>query len=148
MKKNFLFLMTFVLGFVAFMPNVFAATTDPQFCVRTSEIWQFVGYGLFALKILVPIIIIIFGVIDFAKAAVSNDDSAIKKAGSSLLRRAIVGICIFFVPTIVNVLFDMIENVAGSLDGIKACETCLLTPTDTECDEYIRDADNLRGKSN
>ena len=144
MKRKILLL---VFSFVLFIPSVDAATTSPDFCVRTSEIWQFVGYGLFALKILVPIIIIIFGVIDFAKATVSNDDGAIKKAAGALVRRAVVGVCIFFIPTIVKVIFDVVQNVTGTLEGIDACETCLLTPTSGECDGYINKADDLRSEA-
>ncbi len=54
------------MNILNFMPKVIAIEND--FCLRTSAIWQFVGYGLFALKILVPLIIIIFGIVDFAKA--------------------------------------------------------------------------------
>ena len=116
---------------------------ENDFCLRTSAIWQFVGYGLFILKIVVPLIIIIFGIIDFAKAVASSDDKAIKNASMSLFRRLIVGICIFFVPTIVKVIFDLIDNVAN-LDGITECEECLLDPNGTTCDGYIRDAEELR----
>ena len=88
-----------------------AEMTEYSFCFKTSAIWQFVGYGLFALKILVPLIIIIFGIVDFAKAIASSDDKAIKKSSLSLFKRLIVGICIFFIPTIVKVVFDLIDYV-------------------------------------
>ena len=124
-----------------------AEMTEYSFCFKTSAIWQFVGYGLFALKILVPLIIIIFGIVDFAKAIASSDDKAIKSASMSLFRRLIVGVCIFFIPTIVKVVFDLIDNVAD-LDGITECEECLLDPTSTTCDDYIEEAENLRDNNN
>ena len=71
------------------MPNAAAATDELQFCVRTSAVWQFVGYGLLAVKVLVPLIIIVFGLIDFAKAMTSGDDKAIKSAASSLIKRPV-----------------------------------------------------------
>ncbi len=148
MKKKFLFLVTIFLGFGIFMPDAMAATTDPQFCVRTSAIWQFVGYGIFVLKILIPIIIIVFGVIDFVKAVLSGDDKGVKGAAVSLLKRAIVGMAIFFVPTIVKVIFDMIDNITGGLNEIEACETCLLDPTSGSCDAYIKQAEDLRASGN
>ena len=127
------------------MLNAMAIEND--FCLRTSAIWQFVGYGLFALKILIPLIIIIFGVIDFAKAVASSDDKAIKSAAMALLRRLIVGVCIFFVPTVVSVIFGLIDNVAD-LDGIEECEECLLKPSSTTCDGYIKKAEDLRDLNN
>ena len=121
--------------------------TNNSFCFKTSAIWQFVGYGLLALKILVPLIIIVFGVIDFAKAVTSNDDKAIKKSAVSLVKRLIVGICIFFVPTIVKVVFDLIDNVAN-LDGIAECEECLLDPNSSTCETYITEAEEERKNNN
>ena len=47
------------------------------FCVTTSSIWQFAGYILFAIKIAVPLIIIILGILDFFKAMTAAKDDAI-----------------------------------------------------------------------
>ena len=118
-----------------------------NFCGRTSAIWQFVGYGLFALKILIPLIIIILGIIDFAKAVGSNKDEEMRTAAMSILKRVILGIVIFFIPTIISVLFDLLENFTGSVDAISACETCLLNPTSETCEEYISDAECARNPS-
>ena len=124
-----------------------AEMTEYSFCFKTSAIWQFVGYGLFALKILVPLIIIIFGIVDFAKAIASSDDKAIKKSSLSLFKRLIVGICIFFIPTIVKVVFDLIDNVAN-LEGVNACSECLLDPLSSTCKEYITGAEEERKNNN
>ena len=129
------------MNILNFMPKVIAIEND--FCLRTSAIWQFVGYGLFALKIAIPLIIIIFGIIDFAKAVASSDDKAIKNASMSLFRRLLVGICIFFVPTIVAVVFNLIDNVAD-LDGLTECEECLFNPTSATCEGYIQSAEEKR----
>lgn len=115
--------------------NVSAA--ELNFCGRTAPIWQFIGYFLFALKIVVPLLIIVLGIVDFAKAIASSDDKAISTAGKSLLRRFIAGIIIFFVPTIIKVVFDLISNFTGDvLTSIEECQECLLSPTSTACDGY------------
>ncbi len=133
-----------LLGFMLFMPNAAAATDELQFCVRTSAVWQFVGYGLLAVKVLVPIIIIIFGLIDFAKAMTSGDDKAIKSAASSLIKRLIVGVVIFFIPTVVDLVFMVMDNFVGDLSAADACKTCLLSPTNSECNRYKNQAESLR----
>jgi len=51
-----------------------------EFCYKTATVWQMVGKLIFILKILVPIIIIVLGTIDFGKAVISNDDKAVSKA--------------------------------------------------------------------
>lgn len=117
--------------------------TESSFCVRTSPIWQFGGYILFVLKILIPLIIIVLGIIDYAKAMTSNDDASLKKTTKSLALRFISGVVIFFIPTLVHVIFDIIGNVVN-LDGIDACQTCLLTPLNNSCDSYIAESENLR----
>lgn len=104
-----------------------------SFCTKTSEIWQFVGYGLFALKIVVPLIIIVLGAVDFAKATISSDDKAVYTAAKTLVQRVIMGICIFFVPTIIHLVVNMVSEASGVLDAIEGCETCLLDPTSSEC---------------
>ena len=53
---------------------------------------------------LVPIILIVLGTIDFGKAVISNDDKAVSKASKSLLTKIIIGVCIFFVPIIINII--------------------------------------------
>lgn len=116
--------------------NVSAA--ELNFCGRTAPIWQFVGYFFVALKIAVPIIIIVLGIVDFAKAVVSSDDKAISKATSSLFKRFIIGVIIFFVPTIVDVVFGFISDFTGDITTpIVACEECLLNPTNGTCEDYV-----------
>ena len=89
---------SFILLVILFLPlNVSAA--ELNFCGRTAPIWQFVGYFLVALKIVIPLIIIVLGVIDFATAVVSSDDKAISSATKGLFKRLIVGVVIFFIPT-------------------------------------------------
>ena len=121
---------------------------EADFCLRTSAIWQFIGYALYAVKIIIPLIIIVFGIIDFIKAVMSSDDNAIKKAATSLLKRAIAGVAIFFVPTIVTVVFNLIENFTGGLEPITECKTCLLKPTSDTCEGYIKEAEDLRKVKN
>ena len=127
---------SFILLVILFLPlNVSAA--ELNFCGRTAPIWQFVGYFLVALKIVIPLIIIVLGVIDFATAVVSSDDKAISSAAKGLFKRLIIGVVIFFIPTIVDLVFGFISNFTGDvLTSIEECQECLLSPTSTACDGY------------
>ena len=58
---------------------------------------QIVGYILYIAKILVPLILIILGTIDFAKATISSDDKAPKDALAALVRRIIIAVIIFLI---------------------------------------------------
>ena len=105
-----------------------------SFCYKTAIIWQVVGYVFLIAKIVIPIILIILGMVDIGKAVISSDDKAISKAAKTLLIRTIAAVCIFFVPTIIKVLF---EFVAGFNEDMKNdaenCINCLTSPNGS-CD--------------
>ena len=109
-----------------------------NFCKDTAAIWQFIGYLLFLLKIIIPLVIIVLGIVDLAKVVVSHDDKAINMAFSSLVKRLIMGIAIFFVPTLVSLVFSAIKEAAPYLDSADACQVCLLRPSSPQCTLYKR----------
>ncbi len=123
--------------------------TDPtEFCVDTSPIWQFVGYIFFILKILIPVIIIVLGIIDLFKVVTSNDEKAINKATMSVVQRLIMGIAIFFVPTLVSFMFTMLKDAVSFLEAAEACQTCLLRPTGDACKAYKEQSNASRKGGN
>lgn len=101
-----------------------------EFCAKTSIIWQIVGYVFLILKIVIPLLLIIFGVIDFSKAVMAGKDDSVKGALQSLMWRAIAAVVIFFIPTIVNVVMGFISNFAesGAKSDFKVCQTCIVDP--------------------
>ena len=128
---------SFILLVILFLPlNVSAA--ELNFCGRTAPIWQFIGYFLVALKIVIPLIIIVLGVIDFATSVISSDDKAISSAAKGLFKRLIIGVVIFFIPTIVDLVFGFISNFTGDImSEIATCEECLLSPTGNTCEDSV-----------
>lgn len=115
-----------------------------DFCLDTSSIWQFIGYILMAVKIVIPIIIIIMGIIDLAKAVVSNDEKAINKSAMSVVKRLIAGIAIFFVPTIIDFVFSLINDATAAIEAATICENCLLNPSSSECESSVKTAEQER----
>ena len=103
-----------------------------KFCSDTKELLGFVGYLLLIFKIIIPMVIIVYGMIDFGKAVVAEKDDDIKKSAKSLGRRAIAGIIIFFIPTIVVWVFGQISDYNANKNTFKVCEDCLLHPA-TKC---------------
>ncbi len=112
------------------------------FCVNTANIWQVVGYILLVVKIVIPILLIVWGMLDLGKAVVAAKDDEIKKATKSLAMRAISAVLIFFIPTIVNVVLGVVSNFSesGAQDDWQVCRTCITNPGDGECDTYAQDA--------
>lgn len=112
---------------------------DPSFCTDLAPIWQIVGWVLWVFKIAIPIIIIIFGMIDLGKAVVASKDDEIKKSVKSLVMRAIAGVIIFFIPTIIGAIFSLVaefgsDEYKGEYDK---CKACITDPGDTECQGYV-----------
>ncbi len=103
-----------------------------DFCYKTASIWQVVGYAFLVLKILIPVIIIILGIVNFSKAIASNDDKAISKAGGSLIKKIIIGIVIFFIPTIISAIFSLLGLFIDYKSDFLVCKNCVLSPK--QCD--------------
>ena len=62
------------------------------------------------IKIGVPIILIVLGMIDMGKAVASQKEDEIKKGQKTLMSRAIAAGIVFFVVAIVQLLFSVING--------------------------------------
>lgn len=109
------------------------------FCQDTAIIWQTVGWFLLVFKVIIPILLIIFGMIDLGKAVISSDEKAVSKAANSLLKRVIAGVVIFFIPTIVGAIFKMIGSFQRDAKGqYDICSACITSPSNQEkCGQYV-----------
>lgn len=74
-----------------------------------------ISYIVTGLKIGVPILLIIFGMLDLGKAVMSSKEDEIKKAQSTFLKRLMVAAMVFFVITIVQFLVNILDS-AGKKD--------------------------------
>lgn len=106
-----------------------------QFCAATSNIWGFFGRCLLVFKIIIPVILIVLGVIGLGKAVIADDDKEIKTQTTKLIKKLIVGVCIFFIPTLVTSLLTLVGNLDGSDNGVSyaICVKCVAHPG--ECPE-------------
>ena len=83
--------------------------TDP--CNGLLPVVQFIRKGVFPIiQIGIPILLIIMGSIDLGKAVLSSDDKEIKGATGKLIKRAIAAVAVFFVTTIVVLLFGLFAS--------------------------------------
>ena len=114
------------------------------FCSDTANIWHLVGLVVYILKIVIPLILIVLGMVDLGKAVVSSDEKAINKAVGSLIKRFIAAVVVFFVPTIVNAIFGVVGVMSKSEhDDYQTCVNCI---TGGECD-YEGAAANIMGNN-
>lgn len=80
------------------------------------------------LKIVIPILLIIFGILDLSKAVMSNDEKEMKGAQSKFIKRCLYAVLVFFVVAIVQFIFGQLgkadtenNNVNGNISGCIDC---------------------------
>lgn len=100
--------------------------TTNNSCTRLKEPLKFIGNIVLIAKIAIPIIIIIFGMLDFFKAVTGSKDEEIKKSFKSLIFRCISGVIIFLLPTIVSVIFSLVDSWANIKGEFNYCQKCVL----------------------
>ena len=83
------------------------------------------------IRILAPLLLVIFGVLDFSKALLSNDQDMLKKATGNFVKRAIATVAIFFLPLIVNLLFDRMLEVEVKDQNGNVIKTNIFCDIDT-----------------
>lgn len=84
------------------------------------------------IQILVPILLVIFGSIDFLKAVIGQKDDEIKKGQQIFIKRLIYGIIVFFVFSIVRLVISFAADSKGRALKIMDCASCLIN-NDSKC---------------
>ena len=75
------------------------------------------------IKIVVPVLLVIFGSIDFLKAVIAQKEDEIKKGQQTFIKRLIAAVIVFFVVQVVQLIinFASIDN-----DSIVNCFDCFV----------------------
>lgn len=68
------------------------------------------------IRIAVPILLIVLGIMDFTKVVVSQDPDAMKKSTSKFAKRCVMALIIFFIPSIVIMILKWIDQYIMSTD--------------------------------
>ena len=107
-------------------------------CTELASVWRLVGRILFIFKIAIPVLIIVFGAIDFGKAVVASKSDEIKNAAKSLMFRALAGVFIFFVPALVAFIFTLVGDWGSEYENqYKVCSACIVHPGGNECTSAV-----------
>lgn len=101
-------------------------------CTRLKSPLKFIGYIVLIVKIIIPILLIIFGMMDLFKAIIGQKDGEISKSVRSFAWRVIASVLIFFIPTIINFAFNLIDSWSEVQGEYKICQKCILQVT--KCD--------------
>ena len=66
-----------------------------------------------AIQVVVPILLIIWGMIDFAKAIIGQDEDKIKAGQKTFIKRLIAAVVVFLIVTIVQLAITLAASVGG-----------------------------------
>ena len=66
-----------------------------------------IGYVIFIGKIVIPFIIIGFGIFDLAKAVTAGDSDKVTKGVKTIGVRVLIGILVFALPSIIDVILNI-----------------------------------------
>ena len=97
-----------------------------DYCSGLSSTFIFIGHIVRIAKIFIPIIIIGMGMMDLFKAIVGSKEDTLGKAVKSLVFRAIAGVCIFFLPAFIDLIFGWVDGWETTYQGsYEECFKCI-----------------------
>lgn len=98
-----------------------AAEIDNIIPIFVTNIVKILQFGI-------PIILIIFGMLDLGKAVMSNDEKEMKGAQGKLIKRVIYAVLVFFVVAIVKFVFGILAaSDSSSQSDFTTCIDCFLS---------------------
>lgn len=87
---------------------------------------NFISTLITVIKIAIPIILIVLGILDLAKAVIANEEKEMKEAQKTLIKRIIYAIVIFFVVAIVQFVFGQLAKAdSDSTAGANNATSCI-----------------------
>ena len=91
------------------------------------QIAHIIGLAVTLIQIIVPILLIIWGMLDLGKAVMAQKDDEIKKGQQTFIKRLIAAAIVFFVIAIVKMLISFVaDDEDGSLTN---CFNCFVNGT-------------------
>ena len=131
MKKKVL-LFIIVLGMVAFCAEpVFAANiasceNSIEGALIDEKIPNLVSTIITVIKIVVPVLLVIMGMLDLTKGMTAGKEDEMKKAQGLFIKRLISGALVFLVFTIVQLIISFVADDEDK-PNISTCSKCFLT---------------------
>ena len=115
MEKKAIFMLIFMIG-TFFLLNVNEVNASVLLLdvaaeckdVIDQEVYEFLQQIFNVIKYAGPILCLVFSVIDFVKAAASQDKDALTKAGKTTGKRVVYALILFFIPTLINFAFELL----------------------------------------
>ena len=119
---------------------------DIDFCTETANTWKVIGVGVSIIKIMVPILIIITGMLPFFKAIMKGTPEELMAAFKTLLFKILAGLIVFLAPAIVTATIELLVDYDDNNSTIKVCTSCVNSPNGGVCEGAINEYKSDRDK--
>jgi len=87
-----------------------------------------------AIQVVVPILLIIWGMLDLGKAVMAQKEDEIKKGQQTFVKRVIAAILVFFVVAITQLIIGLFAD-GGNEGGLANCMNSILECSNDNCGE-------------
>lgn len=106
-----------------------------NFCTDTIVIWRGIGEIIHVIRLVIPVIIVIFGTFDLGRSVIAGEDKEIKKSQKMFIKRLVYGVLIFFLPVLIKAVFSLFdENYLNSES--KVCYECATNVRGSYCKKF------------
>ncbi len=106
---------------------------------------KFIGTIVTVLKVAIPILIVVLGIVDLLKAIPSSKDNRIMVAVKSIGVRFIAGVFIFFIPGIVQLILDWVNEWSNYSNSWCCCTQCILDSGNCDVNSCSSDSCKIGG---
>ena len=114
-----------------------------EFCENTVKAWKIVGTLIYIVKIAVPILIMITGIIPFITAITKGTSEELFAAAKKLFFKLLAGLIVFMTPGLITGLIDMLVDKDSSAN-ITICTSCINDPYGSSCTGAQNNYENSR----
>lgn len=80
--------------------------------------------AIFIIQVVVPILLILWGMLDFAKGIIGQDEDKIKGGQKKFIQRLIAAIVVFLIVTIVQLVITAVGNLQGEGNQADSAWSC------------------------
>lgn len=149
MKKRNLIFIAILLLFVSVSnvsaANVSACETILPNAIIDEKIPKTVSMIVTLIKIAVPVLLAVFGMLDLTKGIMQQKEDEIKKGQQLFIKRLIAGVLVFFVFSVVQFVIGLVAD-GSDRKGIMDCVQCFIN---NKCDiEAEKAGENLETDTN
>lgn len=96
--------------YINLLADSFASST----CTTLKPFLNIVGYVVIIVKIVIPILLVVFGMLDVGRSVIASKPDEVTKNLKSFAMRCVAAVLIFFIPSIVSVLINAVAETGQS----------------------------------